>query len=333
MSADPCATEAAWLPWNLCVTVDEPDTYGYGRSFLKTPGLAVVWETFTTPCRLRGLAPPDSLVLAVPLQVGARSRYWGRAVSPDWLPAMRSGGIDWIVDSWQSHVMLVVTRALAYRHVDVNLQLALARATNAHPVPVKSSAVESLGANLLGLLDEAARGAETWSPTAVTSVEQELLQRLTEVIDVARLRNAKPDGSSRRAGIERALEHLRVASLAAVKRSELAEVAGMSARTLEHGFRDLFGLTPLGFLHLLRLHAVRRELRAGDGACRTVREIADHWGFHQHGRFSGYYRRAFGELPSETRQRAGRPAKGRGSVGTGDPPEKGAKASRARTVL
>jgi AraC family ethanolamine operon transcriptional activator len=308
VSAEPCDTEAAWRPWNLCVTVDQPGRYQYNRRDLTTPGAAIVWETFAERCRLRALATPDHLVLVVPLQAGPRARYWGRPVGPDRLPAMRTGGIDWILDRGHSHAIVLLAPAVVGRHADRDLQVAFEAAASAQSVPVKPSAVAPLGAGLLGLIEAPTRGREASSPTAVTALERELLRQLVEAIDMPRFLSTKPKTRSRRMAIERALEYLRVASLPTVKPSELAEVAGVSQRTLEYGFREMFDLTPLGFLHLLRLHALRRELMASEGNARPIRAIAERWGFYQHGRLSGYYRAAFGELPSETRARHGQSA-------------------------
>lgn len=332
MSSDPCDTEAAWRPWNLCVTVEPPACYGYQRRDLKTPGLTVVWESFATPCRLRGLTTPGSLVLAVPLWVGPRSRYWGRPVSSDRLLAVRFSGVDWIVDNGQSHLLLVVSGALVRRHLDIDLQAALERTSGGCSLPMKPNAGEALATRLVALIAEGNWVPDNRPPGAGASLGKELLRQLAEAVDRRRLVHAERESPRWRTGIERALEYLEVASLPAVKVSELAEVAGVSPRTLEHGFRDLFDLTPVGFLHLLRLHAVRRELSDGDGAGRTVREVADHWGFQQHGRFSGYYRKAFGELPSETRQRVAKPVKGKGAVSPADRQETRAKTSRARAA-
>ena len=301
VSSDPGDTEAAWRPWNLCVTVDEPGTYGYHRRELTTPGLVLAVERFDARCRLRGLATPEHLLLVVPLWAGPRTRYWGQSVGRTRLPAMHAGGVDWIIDRGQHHVLLRVARTLIRRHLDPDLQVALEQAANAHRIPLKANTFEPIGAKLLALIDAPAKGAQTWPASALASLERDLLGQLVAAIDVARLGQVKPDTSSRRAAIERALEHLRVTPLADVTIAQLAQVAGVSTRTLEYGFRDLFNLTPLGFLQLLRLHAVRRELKAPDSAGRRLQEIADHWGFHQPGRFSGYYREAFGERPSQTR--------------------------------
>jgi AraC-like DNA-binding protein len=79
----------------------------------------------------------------------------------------------------------------------------------------------------------------------------------------------------------------------------LADVAGVSERTLYEGFRRFRGTTPMGRLTALRLAAARRQmLNARPGT--TVARVASGVGFLQFGRFAKAYRNAFGELPSET---------------------------------
>jgi transcriptional regulator GlxA family with amidase domain len=64
-------------------------------------------------------------------------------------------------------------------------------------------------------------------------------------------------------------------------------------------FRLVYGCSPRRFLREQRLQAVREELRtAGPGV--TVTQIATRHGFVELGRFSGQYRKAFGENPSAT---------------------------------
>jgi AraC-like DNA-binding protein len=51
-----------------------------------------------------------------------------------------------------------------------------------------------------------------------------------------------------------------------------------------------------------RLHAVRRDLLAGDPG-RTVTRVAFKWGFNHLGRFAAQYAREFGESPRDTLKR------------------------------
>ena len=85
----------------------------------------------------------------------------------------------------------------------------------------------------------------------------------------------------------------------------LAQIGGVRPRTLETHFKMFLGTTPLGWVRQMRLARVRRELlHAGPQA--TVTDVALAGGFSQLGRFSGEYRKAFGEVPSATIQRTRR---------------------------
>lgn len=82
---------------------------------------------------------------------------------------------------------------------------------------------------------------------------------------------------------------------------DVAAACGVTARSLEHGFRHTMDTTPLAYLRRIRLDAARKELR-GTGV-RSVSEVARRWGFVDLSRFSARYRQAFGELPSQTLRR------------------------------
>ncbi|MFV0282396.1 MAG: AraC family transcriptional regulator [Castellaniella sp.] len=84
---------------------------------------------------------------------------------------------------------------------------------------------------------------------------------------------------------------------------QLALVAGSSVRSLYAGFRDFLGVSPMSYLHALRLERVRAELVGGDA--RNVTGVALRWGFSHMGRFSSDYKRRYGETPSQTLRRNG----------------------------
>jgi AraC-like DNA-binding protein len=78
---------------------------------------------------------------------------------------------------------------------------------------------------------------------------------------------------------------------------EFCAELGVSERTLRRAFQERRGLGPIEFSKVLRLHAVRSELKTG---ATSVAEAARRWGFHHLGNFAADYRRAFGRLPSWT---------------------------------
>jgi AraC-like DNA-binding protein len=79
----------------------------------------------------------------------------------------------------------------------------------------------------------------------------------------------------------------------------LAEVTGVSARTLFHSFKRSRGYSPMDFVKRLRLSHARKMLQDPD-ASTSVTSVAFACGFGNLGHFSGYYRHAFGETPSDT---------------------------------
>jgi AraC-like DNA-binding protein len=106
----------------------------------------------------------------------------------------------------------------------------------------------------------------------------------------------------------------------------LARATGVSARTLQAGFKRCFGQTPMEYLREQRLQHVHRELIAAAPDTR-VTDVFVKFGIHDFGRYARYYRKRFGALPSE-HLKVRRPtsgtcaaANGRGGASAISPPE------------
>ena len=84
---------------------------------------------------------------------------------------------------------------------------------------------------------------------------------------------------------------------------DLCSVTRASYGTLEKGFRETYGMSPLAYLRALRLFRARTELRQPNPET-TVTGVAIQCGFLELGRFSVQYRERFGETPSETLHKA-----------------------------
>jgi len=85
--------------------------------------------------------------------------------------------------------------------------------------------------------------------------------------------------------------------------ADLAQVAGMSVRSLQEGFRRHVGCAPMAYLQLVRLGRAHDALRRSDPSRITVAAVANRWGFAHLGRFASVYRTRFGQSPSETLRR------------------------------
>lgn len=82
--------------------------------------------------------------------------------------------------------------------------------------------------------------------------------------------------------------------------AELANLAGVSVRSLQEAFKTHVGLSPMEYLRDYRLRQVNKELISSNSTFISVSEVATFWGFTHLGRFSQQYFDRFGELPSAT---------------------------------
>lgn len=91
---------------------------------------------------------------------------------------------------------------------------------------------------------------------------------------------------------------------------QIASAAATSHRTLHRAFLIVLDETPYSYVQKLRLHRIRHELVSEAEAACTITRAAHRWNIAELGRFSGWYRDLFGELPSQTLARqhqGGRP--------------------------
>jgi len=103
--------------------------------------------------------------------------------------------------------------------------------------------------------------------------------------------------------LQRAEEYIHAHLGDAISLHDLAEATGTSPSTLLRTFNTRHGVSPMQYVKLLRLEAVRRSLLDSDPLSGTVCGVASEYGFRQLGRFSAEYRKVYGELPSVTLRR------------------------------
>lgn len=101
-------------------------------------------------------------------------------------------------------------------------------------------------------------------------------------------------------GVQKVIDYLHVYAAQLPSIAELCKIAGLSERSLEYGFRDYLGITPIRYLRIIRLNGVRRDLISSSVGDVKIVDIALKWGFIELGRFAGEYRQLFEERPSDT---------------------------------
>jgi len=84
-----------------------------------------------------------------------------------------------------------------------------------------------------------------------------------------------------------------------ISMKDLEGITEVSARSIHHAFQRFRGYSPKALLQAVRLDRAHQSLLAADPSDRVM-TIAASCGFAHLGRFSGAYKKRFGELPSQT---------------------------------
>jgi AraC family ethanolamine operon transcriptional activator len=108
---------------------------------------------------------------------------------------------------------------------------------------------------------------------------------------------------ARRVAVERAREYIRANLTEPIRLSDLCKYARTQARSLEYGFHEVVGVSPIAYIRATRLHRVRKLLRSTAVRTRSVSEIALDCGFWHLSQFAVDYKRLFSESPSVTFRR------------------------------
>lgn len=82
--------------------------------------------------------------------------------------------------------------------------------------------------------------------------------------------------------------------------ADLADIVGVSARTLQNGFQRFLELSPSEYIREQRLQRAHLELKRADPASAKVTDILLSVGIGNQGRFAQIYKRRYGCLPSQT---------------------------------
>ena len=170
-------------------------------------------------------------------------------------------------------------------------------------VDLNDNAGKNLMASISMLLNTACEKDNAYcNPITSTQFEQFLISLLLTMQphNYSQALKSIPAPASR--DVKRVLDYIHANLSEPILVSELVAVCGVSGRSLFAHFRRFTGRSPLAYITGQRLARARQDLT--DNTCHlSVTQIATNWGFTQLGRFSGLYRKTYGELPSETRRR------------------------------
>ncbi|MEU7488564.1 AraC family transcriptional regulator [Streptomyces sp. NPDC042319] len=114
---------------------------------------------------------------------------------------------------------------------------------------------------------------------------------------------ARPAPPCRPAPVKRAIDAMEAHPERPFTVTLLAEIAEVSIRRLQQGFRQHVGMPPMAYLRRVRLVRAHEELRRKEPDQVTVTDVAYRWGFTHRSRFAADYRQRYGVTPSTTLHR------------------------------
>jgi AraC-like DNA-binding protein len=276
------------------------------RSVYRTASLGRIHfsvSAFSGPVLFRGSAPPDTCLIGASaghsgMPPGARGRD---ATELRFIPPGRA--FTSFLAPTTRHVAIAVDLRTLEEAVELQagsrgFGVLQARCFRARNVQARERLVRTLAA----LAVQAARhvGPSRPTTTSARSIEAATIEAL--------MLETFPDGSpgadpDRHRIARRAADLMHEAPQAEWSLLDIARELRTTLRTLETGFREVMGVTPRQYRHVVRLHRARADLRRPSDTD-TVSCIAMRYGLLHLGRFSVDYRTMFGESPSQTLREA-----------------------------
>jgi AraC-like DNA-binding protein len=106
--------------------------------------------------------------------------------------------------------------------------------------------------------------------------------------------------AARPASVRAAIDVIEADPQAPLTLSLLATECGVTPRTLQKGFQQHLGMSPMEYVRDVRLRRAHEELRAADPFADSVAAVARRWGFTHLGRFAAAHEAKFGQKPLRT---------------------------------
>ncbi len=199
-------------------------------------------------------------------------------------------------------LLLQISRVALHRLAEQAVGLSLSKTVIFDTaLPISCGKLERWARQLAACINatENHSGFGSWKALQLNLIEEQLMLGLLthHQSNIRHLLAARPSGSNRQ--IRRAQDYIHANVCEPLSIVAIAAAADCSIRSLQAGFRNHLGLTPMQYLRDLRLD-LARYLMLSRNVKMPVSSIAYDCGFSHLGRFSQHYRARFGELPSTT---------------------------------
>jgi AraC-like DNA-binding protein len=111
---------------------------------------------------------------------------------------------------------------------------------------------------------------------------------------------AGPVVAARPASVRAAIDVIEADPQAPLTLTVLATRCGVGPRTLQKGFQQHLGMSPMEYVRDVRLRRAHEELRAADPFAASVADVARRWGFTHLGRLASAHEAKYGQKPLST---------------------------------
>jgi len=261
-------------------------------------GARLFMEGLQTSVYQTGMLEAGVLALGVPLHASEPGLFCGRLCDQASLHVF-SGRSGFEFRSASKHVMLgfelAPELAQGLRQGDEGGRL-FGEEAGLHAADPKAN--EGLRQFMLTVFDAAqATPALINLPAVRVAMVDTLIEQLCALSQGAATLDVPPDGYWHL--VQDARELIRASIHQAPTVVELCTKLGVSRRTLQNGFQQVLGISPLSYLRAARLGAARQALKRSA----SVTDAATQLGFWHFGHFAKDYQAMFGELPSQTHRR------------------------------
>jgi len=267
---------------------------------------AILGVAFDRSFLQRGGSPPGMLTFGLAGEsVGEIGWYGGRAAANDLLMFKSGGEYESVSRSgFSAHTLSFSEEHLD--HVAAHLGLPInfgSYRQGGIALHIGPQAASDLRHRLQGLDLAVASGSRKPKTDWIQNeLEYEIPARLIRILSTDPAATSLRTDRRRVLAAQRARDYIDAHADEPPAIQKVCQAAGVSWRTLNYVFRNIFDVTPKEYLQATRFHCVRKELRQA-GPDTTIGDIANRWGFWHMGQFAADYKRQFGELPSDSLRR------------------------------
>ena len=292
--------------WNQEYLQLKKGTFEWETRIIQIHGFQFIEEFYGAPALLRGSTPPETFAIGIPQVYGAESLYGGNIISEDCCLIGNFAGYLDLRSGNKTRLLMIVApiEHILARAEQMQRPITRERLLSPGMILCDLTALKKLSSCLEELLTLAKTHPERLTDNSQdTSIAHLILEdSLPLLVDVLTSElDFLPEKKSRRQKlVKRAEVFMRDHLAHPLTLTDLCQELKTNQRSLYYAFGECFGLPPMQYLKILRLHSVRRALKSAAPQTSKVTKIAISYGFWHMGQFSTDYRIMFGESPSNT---------------------------------